>query len=89
MNDIDVHAAGIRLRVTNDIIDNAIRIGQEWGSTPNIIKGTNKGIRMMPLRKIVRFAPKVKALTKVATKTIPVEPITKLIKMGKISENVS
>ena len=54
-----------------------------------MIKGTNKGIRMMPLRKIVRFAPKVKALTKVAIKTIPIEPINKLIKIGKISENVS
>ena len=44
---------------------------------------------MMPLRKIVLFAPKVKALTKVATKTIPIEPITKLIKIGKMSEKVS
>ena len=44
---------------------------------------------MMPLRKIVLFAPKVKALTKVATKTIPIEPISKLIKIGKISKNES
>ena len=64
-------------------------MGQDWGSTPNIMKGTSRGIRIMPLRKIVLFAPKVRALTKVATKTIPIEPITKLIKIGKISENVS
>ena len=66
-----------------------MRIGQDCGSTPNIIKGTNKGIRIIPFKKIVLFAPNVKALTNVATKTIPIEPIIKLIKTGKTSVNVS